>query len=75
MKKNKKFGFKLACLYLMKYVYDKFRYLEGPYADLCRKKVISQKDFEERVSENQMIKVSYVKFKVHSYKKEPFPPK
>lgn len=42
MKKIKKYEFKMANLYLLKYVYDRFRNIERTYKLLVEKKNISQ---------------------------------
>ncbi len=48
MKKKKKYSFKLATLYLLKYVYDKFRYLTRLCQDLLKKKAVTKEYLEQR---------------------------
>jgi hypothetical protein len=48
MKKKKKYSFKLASLYLLKYVYDKFRLLTRFCQNLLKKKAVTKEYLEQR---------------------------
>ncbi len=49
MKKNKKYTFKLPTLYLLKYVYDKFRFIQKIYAKLLKENALTKEAYDHRV--------------------------